>query len=76
MNFEWVTRDFDDRLRLAIKMKGITQKELAARIGVSEAIVSRWVRGNRFPHAKQLFALAEALDVDAEWLTLGKERDG
>lgn len=43
--------------------KGLTQRELAERIHVTDKAVSKWERGNGFPDIKTLEPLADALDI-------------
>ena len=45
------------------KERGMTQKELAARLNVTDKAVSRWETGKGFPDIKLLENLARALDV-------------
>lgn len=47
----------------ARKAKGLTQTELADKIGVTDKAVSRWERGRGFPDISLLEPLAGALDV-------------
>lgn len=47
---------------------GLSQSELAARLGVSEASVSRWISGERTVSAPFLVPLGRELDVDPEHL--------
>jgi len=42
---------------------GMTQKQLAARLNVTDKAVSKWETGKGFPDIKLMEALAEALDV-------------
>jgi len=41
---------------------GLTQEQLAERVGTSKASISRWETGERDPTAKVLAAIAYALD--------------
>lgn len=52
------------RLRAAREDADLSQKELALRIGVSQAAVSTWESGTRQPGVDDIYALAEALAVD------------
>lgn len=52
------------RLRTAREEADLSQKELAQRLGVSQAAVSTWESGTRQPGVDDIYALAEALDVD------------
>lgn len=45
---------------------GITQSELAARIGVSVSTIAAWEHGRRYPSHTTLQRLYEALDLDAQ----------
>ena len=50
-------------LKEIIKSKGIKQKYLASRIGVSEVTLSNWVKGKSAPSKKHLEKLSEILEV-------------
>lgn len=54
-----------ERLR---KEKGLTQVELAAKLGVSQGAVSMIERGDRMPSMKMLLKLSEVLGVSIEEL--------
>lgn len=61
------------RLLRAMQAKGISQSELARRIGLTRASVNAWTMGRVVyirPH--NLFAIADALDVSARWLATGE----
>lgn len=45
------------------KDKGLTQKELAEIIGVSDKTISKWENGNSLPDTSMLLPLCEALDI-------------
>ena len=51
--------------------RGLTQKQLAERINVSDKAVSKWERGNGCPDVSLLTALAEVLDTDIQALLSG-----
>ena len=52
---------------------GLSQKQLADRIGLTQAIVSRWESGVRgCPNAESLVALAAGLETTVGWL-LGED---
>ena len=48
--------------------KGMTQKELAACLYVSDKAVSKWERGLSVPDISLLVPLAEQLNVDFVWI--------
>lgn len=57
-----------ERLAALRKRKGLTQVDLAERMGVEQPTIQRWERGQREPKFEQLFKLAEILGVDASTL--------
>lgn len=60
---------FSDRLRLV--MGATTQPEMAARLGVPQTSLSRYLRGESSPSAEFLRALAQREHVDIGWLLTG-----
>ena len=65
--------DFKDRLLQARKEKGFSQEALAEIMGVSRQAVSKWETGEAMPETDKLIALCQALELDMEYLALGKE---
>ncbi len=55
--------------------KGLTQKELATQINVSDKTVSKWERGDGCPDIGTLPALAEALGTDVDSLLKGELKE-
>lgn len=43
---------------------GMTQRDLAARIGVHKITISQWERGDRAPSFRNIHNLAKALKLD------------
>jgi transcriptional regulator with XRE-family HTH domain len=64
-----------DRLKEARKSKGLQQKNLAEKLGISRAGYSRIETGNVEITTKNLVKITEILDVSLDWLILGKEVD-
>ena len=60
----------------ARKAKGLTQKELAKLIGVTDKAVSRWETGTGFPEVSCLEPLADALEVSVLELLRGEYCEG
>ena len=56
------------RIAEARKKKGTTQKELAERLHISAAAMSKWERGLNFPDLALMEPLAEALETTAAHL--------
>ncbi len=63
---------FGERIQQAREVLGISQKQLADQLGVSQRVLSWWEREPVALKTEQLSALAEALKVSADFL-LGRE---
>lgn len=57
------------------KAKGLTQVELAEKLGVSDKAVSKWESEGGFPEITQFPVLASIFDVSIDYLFTGKERN-
>ena len=69
--------NFKNRVETLLKEKGMTQRELASRLGVSEVTVSRWMTdgaNGRNPSVQTLQKIAEVLQTTPDYL-LGKNAD-
>lgn len=55
------------------KEKGLTQKELAEQIGISDKTVSKWETGNGMPDIAYLSPLCEVLDINVNELLSGEK---
>lgn len=64
-----------DRLRKAREKAGLDQDELAERIGINRATISRYERGITTPKHPALLAVAVACGVPLWWLE-GHEEEG
>ena len=56
------------RLRTLIKSMGISQRELAKKIGCTEVTISRYITGERVPSATVVVKIANALGVSVDYL--------
>lgn len=65
---------FAENLRKIRRARCISQKEIAERIGVSQAVVSLWENGNALPTIERLVAITEVLNCSADALLGIKER--
>lgn len=61
-------------LRDLRKSKGLTQRELAAILGISFSAVSMYERGEREPDFEMIEAIADTFNVDMNYL-LGKQKN-
>ncbi|HHU0722764.1 TPA: helix-turn-helix domain-containing protein, partial [Enterobacter hormaechei subsp. oharae] len=62
---------FSDRLQKAMVDAGLTQAELAMKVGVSQPAIWRLVAG-KTNTTRKLVEIANALGVSPEWLSTGK----
>lgn len=60
--------NFSEQLRAIRKSRGITQKQLAQAVGVSERGIQSYEIGERKPAFDQLLALADYFDVSLDYL--------
>lgn len=60
--------DFGRKLRELRKQKNLTQKQLAALIGVKNSIISFYEVGDRIPSPEIIIKLAAALNVTSDYL--------
>lgn len=57
-----------DRIKILLDRRGMSQRELADRIGCTEVSVSRYITGARMPKAPTLARIAKVLNVSADML--------
>jgi transcriptional regulator with XRE-family HTH domain len=61
-------KSFVRALSSLLSYRGLSQRELADKIGCTEAAVSAWLKGKSSPTQKRLHKIAEALRVDVAYL--------
>ena len=59
---------FEEKLMDLRKKAGMSQEELADRLGVSRQAVSRWELGSTLPDAPNLLKLSDLFGVSIDWL--------
>lgn len=62
-----------EKITMILENKGITQKDLAERLSISEATVSRYIAGDREPKPDMIANIATALNTTSDYL-LGIEK--
>lgn len=67
-------RTLGERISEILQKEGIQQKQLAERIGITEAAMSRYIAGTREPKPDTIANLATALHTTSDYL-LGLEND-
>ena len=65
--------DFGTRLKRARKLRHMTQKQLADRLGVEQSAISNYETNFRLPASSALMAIAEELSVGVDYLLGGEE---
>lgn len=68
------TDDFGTRLLNMIQRQGLTEQELAKRVGISAATLSRYILGCRQPKVDVLAKIALALGTTSDYL-IGIEKE-
>ena len=58
--------EIQTRLREAILTSGLTQTEIANRLGISQSTVSKYLRLDKFPSLETFANLCEILDVSSD----------
>lgn len=59
---------FISRLGKMIKEKGLTQRELASKVGVTEVSMSRYIKGERVPSGPIVVNIAKELGISVDYL--------
>lgn len=60
-------------IKEARRLKGITQEELACRVGTNQKIISRYECGKQVPSLKRAKQIAQALSVRLDKLAINKK---
>lgn len=70
--------NFGKNLQEFRKERGLSQEELAEKMGVSRQAIGKWESGGGYPEAEKLIELCEVLDCSMDALVRGKSapRDG
>jgi transcriptional regulator with XRE-family HTH domain len=57
-----------DRIRYARKARGLTQAELAEKVGVGKGLICHWEGEHSEPNLFHATLVADALNVSLDWL--------
>ena len=63
-----MSNELGTRISDLLKQNGLTQKELADKVGITYVSMSRYISGDRIPKGPVIANLATALHVDAGYL--------
>jgi phage repressor protein C with HTH and peptisase S24 domain len=69
---EEILRDFAFRLDARAAAVGLSQSEIASRLGTNTGRVNHWFSGRNFPRIAERVRLAELLGVNLDWLIKGE----
>ncbi len=60
-----------NRIKQVMDEKGITVKDIAHSMNISDQAVYRWIYGDTIPTVKNLFTLSQLLGVEVDDLLVG-----
>lgn len=63
---------FGNRLRKIREARNLSLRDLAARVGIEFAQISRYERGQALPNIESLLALSDTLEIDVNILLRGE----
>ena len=61
-------KKFGDKIRRMIHIRNMTQGQLAAELGISEVVLSRYITGDRVPSSYLVAKIATILECDVNCL--------
>ncbi|MEE0965616.1 MAG: helix-turn-helix transcriptional regulator [Bacilli bacterium] len=64
--------EFQDKLRLLRKEKGMSQEALAGELNVSRQAVSKWETGEGYPETEKLIMISDLFEVSLDYLMRDK----
>ncbi|WP_249553779.1 helix-turn-helix transcriptional regulator [Shewanella sp. 10B] len=67
-------KTFNNRVKSRRDELGLTQIQLAKKVGVSGVTISQWESGDYSPKGKNLYKLADALECSPDFLIFGEEK--
>lgn len=59
---------FKERLKLSLKQNGMSQNELARRIGMSQSVVNNYCTGKREPSLETFVLICKTLEETADYM--------
>lgn len=65
--------NISDRIQNLRKVKGISQEELADKVGVSRQAVSKWESEQSVPDLEKVIIMSEYFDVTTDYILKGIE---
>ena len=74
LTFMITPQDIGQRVRDQRRERGLTQAQLAARVGVSRSAVAQWETGRTGQLGSNLSRIADALETGVEYLMFGDDK--
>lgn len=65
--------ELQERLKSLLEKRGMSQRDLAEKSGLTEAAICRYLKGERIPRSPAMAAMASALGVTMDYLAGGEE---
>jgi transcriptional regulator with XRE-family HTH domain len=65
---------YGERLGFALKLKNMTQAELAEKLGITRTAVSKIVKGKQYLDFDLAIKACKILNISLDWLAYGKEK--
>lgn len=65
-------KEIGDRIKKSLECKGMSQRQLADSLDMTEVSISRYIRGQRIPSAQIIGRIANAIGVTTDYLITGK----
>lgn len=74
-NKHYSPEGFTERLKELWLLSGLTQIEIAQRIGYDRKSIAAWINGDYVPNILALARLCSVFNVSADYLLFGKEKE-
>lgn len=71
----FMAEKFNERIAELLKAKSMTQRELAIKVGVTDAAMSHYIKGDRVPRAAVMMQIANVLGTSPDYLMYGNPSD-
>ena len=71
----FMAEKFNERIAELLKEKEMTQRDLATKVGVTDAAMSHYIKGDRVPRAAVMVQIANVLGTSPDYLMYGNPRD-
>lgn len=70
-----MTRDLGKKIKTLRKTRGLSQEDLALKLGMQRSTISNYEIGRRTPHLKELEKIADLLGVGLDYFGVEREKN-